>query len=73
MIFVSTPSSTMDVAGKTMPNTPRYIVRNSNGGILGGYHEYRHARQCKEWFERVYAGSGLVGGVEVRICEIGDR
>lgn len=73
MICVSTPSSTMEGTEISRPTTPRYIVRNSNGGILGGYHEYRHARQCKEWFERVYAGSGLVGGVEVRIFEIGDR
>jgi hypothetical protein len=63
----------MDVAENSTPITPRYIVRNSSGGILGWYRHLRHAEQCREWFERVYAGSGLVGGVEVRICEIGSE
>lgn len=63
----------MEPTTKEARGALRYVVRNTSGGILGGYHELRHAEQCRAWFERVYERSGLVGDVRVRITEIGGR
>ena len=52
----------------------KYLVRNTNGGILGGYDEFRQAVRCKEYFERVYGRSHLVSGVKVEIWKVdGDK
>lgn len=44
-----------------------YLVKNSNGAILGGYKTYVSALSCKRRWERRYQDSMLVGSMKVYI------
>lgn len=52
--------------------TLKYVVRNSNGGILGGYERRSEAEEAKRLWERCYERSPLVSGVKVTIRECVD-
>ena len=47
----------------------RFLVRNSNGGTLGGFNDFQQALECKEVWERRYESSAFVGDVTVTIKE----
>lgn len=49
--------------------TLKYVVRNSNGGILGGYERKSEAEEARRLWERCYTRSPLVSGVKVTIHE----
>lgn len=47
-----------------------YLVKTSNGVILGGYKTYLSALGCKTRWERRYERSMLVGDVKVVIEKV---
>ncbi len=50
---------------------PRYLVRNTNGGILGGFMSLHDAKRCRDVWKDRYGRQGLAGDVGVRIHMIG--
>lgn len=47
-----------------------FLVRNTNGGTLGGFDNIKDAVRCRNDWRRRYKGSSLVGNVDVTIVAV---
>lgn len=49
---------------------PRYVVKNTNGAVLGGYDTLEQAQTCADRWNRRYDSSKLVFGVKAVVIDI---
>ena len=50
-----------------------YLVRNSNGAILGGFAKKTDAMACKRLWDRMYGRSPLARGIRTKIERVGRK
>lgn len=48
----------------------KFIVKNSNGGTLGGFANIEDAMKCKAKFEKEYASDPINAAIKVYVEEI---